>query len=234
MTPADHARRTLLARLSGALYVQAVPDPVNPPWGETLANTVGARVQRYRKLRGVTAQQVSDLLMSSLGVDMKRTALGGLESGARKAVALSEVFALAYVLRVPPLLLMTPLGEREEVEAVPGRNAGPWDVARWITGEGLPPDGVADVTWKRNVDLLALYREHAAKEDDWRRQTRIDPTSRDGGPARIDWERVERRRAEIEDGLQLIRRAIRGRGDLPPALPSELAHIDDQEGAPGE
>lgn len=197
-----------------------------------LAATVGARVQRYRKLRNLTAQQVSDLLMSSLGVDMKRTVLGGLESGARKAVALSEVLALAYVLGVPPLLLMTPLGGREEVEAVPGHDADPWDVARWITGEGPPPDGGADPAWRRNVDLLALYRDHSSKEDDWSRQARVDPTSRDGGPARVDWDRIERRRAEIEDALRLIRRAIRGRGDLPPALPPELAHLDDGEPEP--
>ena len=181
----------------------------------------------------MTAQQLSAELLSVLGVDMKRTVIGGLESGARKAVALSEVLALAYVLGVPPLLLMTPLGEQGHVEAVPGLDVDTWDAARWITGEGPPPGGaLPDAHWRRNRDLLALYREHQANEDEWRRQTRVDRHVTDEEARRLSWERAERRRAEIEDALRLIRRAIRGRGDLPPALPVELAHLDDGEPEP--
>lgn len=214
------------------MYVADVPDPVNPPWSELLSATVGARVQRYRKLRGLTAQQVSDLLMSSLGVDMKRTVLGGLESGARKAVSLSEVLALAYVLGVPPVLLMSPLGETGEVEAVPGVDLDTWDFTRWITGEGLPPDGIATPQWRQNVDLLALHREHAAKERDWKEQTHLAVVGDSAEQIDGMFERALGRRREIEDGLRLIRRAIRGRGDLPPALAQELAHLDDGEPEP--
>lgn len=226
-----------IARFSGALYVALVPNPVSRPWSETLAATVGARVARYRRERGLTAQQLSAELLSALDVDMKRTVIGGLESGTRKAVALSEVLALAYVLGVPPLLLMTPLGERGDVEAVPGLTGDTWDVARWVTGEAPPPGGgLPDEHWRRNVDLLALYREHQGKEDEWRRETRVgvvadsdDELQREWA---VEWDRVRERRREIEGSLRLIRRAIRGRGDLPPALPDVLAHLDADEPAP--
>lgn len=232
-TPDDRARMDRLARFSGALYVPDVSDPVSRPWSEALAATVGARVVRYRRERGMTAQQLSAELLTVLGVDMKRTVIGGLESGVRKAVALSEVFALAYVLGVPPLLLMTPLGEQGDVEVVPGLDTDTWDATRWITGEGPPPDGaLPDSHWRRNVDLLALYREHQARENEWRHETRVDVRNDDEEARRLSWDRVERRRAEIEGTLRFIRRAIRGRGDLPPALPPELAHLDEDEPEP--
>lgn len=196
-----------------------------------MAVVVGQRVQRYRKARGLTGQELS-VALADLGVQLKRNVIGNLESGYRRTVSLAEVLALAYVLGVPPVLLMTPLGERDEVDAVPGHVADPWDVARWITGEGLPPDGIPDAVWKRNVALLELYREHQSMENEWRRQTLIDPRGREGESSPIDWDRVEQRRTELERALELIRGAIRGRGDLPPALRPELAHLDDGEPEP--
>ncbi len=210
--------------------------PESPkPWPDLLAAAVGERVAHYRRERGFTAQQLSNALREQLGVDMKRTVLGGLESGVRKAVTLSEILALAYVLGVPPLLLITPVGEEPEFEALPGMRTDTWDVAQWITGEGPPPrDGPEDRArelWRRHVDLLTLYREHAAKERDWKARTRIAVA--DSPDERNDlFERALTRRREIEDGLRLIRRAIRGRGDLPPALPPELAHLDADEPVP--
>ncbi|MFC5996257.1 helix-turn-helix domain-containing protein [Pseudonocardia hispaniensis] len=208
-----------------------MPESRPKPWPESLAAAVGQRVAYYRRERGLTAQQLSDELKTRLGVNMKRTVLGGLESGARKAVGLAEILAIAYVLGVPPLLLMTPLGERADIELLPGVDADPWDAAQWITGEGKPPSGSPDALWRRNADLLTLYREHTAKEAEWRAQTRIPPDLSPEEANRL-FERAAARRAEIEDALRYIRRSIRGRGDLPPALPPELAHLDADEPEP--
>ncbi len=203
-----------------------------PPWAEALAAAVGRRVAHYRNRRGLTAQQLSDALRE-LGVDLKRTVIGNLESGYRRTVSLSEILAIAYVLGVPPLLLMTPVGEEAAFGVLPDVDVDPWDAARWITGEGPPPNGDADAIelWRRHVDLLTLYREHQAKEDEWRRQTRITEGMSAEEVDRL-FERALTRRREIEDSLRLIRRAIRGRGDLPPALSPELAHLDDDEPSP--
>jgi len=175
----------------------------------------------------MSVQQMSAKL-EAMGITLKRTVIGNLESGYRRTVSLAEILALAYVLGVPPLLLMAPIGESDTFEALPTGELDTWDAARWITGEGMPP-GPIDEQWKRNVDVLTLYRRHTAALDDWRRQTR---TAVGDSPEEIDrmLERALVRRREIADGLRLIRQLIRAHGDLPPALPQELQHIDDEEG----
>ena len=179
----------------------------------------------------MTAAQLSDAL-APLGVSLKRAVIANLESGVRRTISVAEVLALAYVLGVPPLLLLVPVGEAGEVEILPGVDAEPWDAARWITGEGAVParrDRETDQLWRANVDLLRLYREHTARVADWRARTRIAVVADTEQERDRLFERALARRREIEDALRLIRRAIRDRGDQPPALPPELAPLDAEE-----
>lgn len=64
----------------------------------------------------------------------------------RREVTVDELFVLAYALGVPPLLLVLPLGELDEVPVPPGgKGQHPHLVWRWATGEEPPaligPDG---------------------------------------------------------------------------------------------
>lgn len=204
-----------------------VPDP-SKTWPEALAATVGLRVARYRKERGLNQQQLSAEL-SAFGLDLKRTVINNLERGYRRTVSLAEVYVLAYVLGVPPLLLMTPLGAEPHFDVLPGTNADTWDAARWIAGEGPPPPGGPETTaqlWRSHADLLTLYREHTAKEAEWRENDRLMQDKKSLFEGSVT------RRIEIETLLRIIRRAIRGRGDLPPALPPRLAYLDEEEAPP--
>jgi len=47
--------------------------------------------------------------------------ISNLESGYRKMITLPELFVLAEALGVPPLMLMLPLGQADQIEILPGR-----------------------------------------------------------------------------------------------------------------
>lgn len=239
--PPDVSSRSGFTSSVESATVHPVPDEsATSTWSENLSAVVGQRVQRYRKARGLTGQELSAAL-AELGIQLKRNVLGNLESGYRRTVSLPEVLALAYVLGVPPVLLMLPVGADEDVEALPGMTTHTWDAARWVTGEGGPPGDrgpvqpldAREAAWRLNVDLLTLYREHDAKLRDWRSQTHIGVVGDSAEQVDRLFERALARRNEIEAALRLVRRAIRGRGDLPPPLPQELAHIDKEWSADG-
>lgn len=186
----------------------------------TLAKTAGRQVARFRTERKLTAQQLSDELKDRLGFEMKRTVIGNLESGYRRTISLAEILALAYVLSVPPLVLIVPLDE-EVFEVVPGARFEPWYGASWITGEGVPPlvDQAAADMWEQYeayMNLLGLYRQHHAIIGRWVRFDRSTESI----------EVVARTQQEIENALALVRWTIRGRGGVPPRLPAELEGID--------
>jgi transcriptional regulator with XRE-family HTH domain len=213
----------------------AVPEP-SDEWQVALATTVGKRVAKFRKQRGMTAQQLSDQLAEQLGVKMQRTVIGNLEAGERRTVSLAEIFALAYVLRVPAILLQVPLG-KDEFEVLPGMTVHPWYAARWVAGEGHLPGDVSDLvrTYRRPDDLLAMYRQHDTELSQWLRAARMSGASgveamRAGEelpPAAVA---ATSRLLEIENRLALLRGSIRAREAVPPPLPPQLQHLDEEGG----
>lgn len=208
-----------------------MPDPrsATEQWQQDLAGLVGRRVAYFRKQRKLTAAQLSDELKERLGFEMKRTVIGGLETGTRRTVGLAEILALANVLSVPPLLLMVPLGDedecQDEIEIVPGTRIHPWLAAQWIVGDGLPPFAEFTVDQANEhldlVNFLGLYRQHNALVGQWARTLGMEQ------PA----ERAARQQ-EIENALALVRWSIRDRDGVPPPLPPGLAAAVDQHARP--
>jgi transcriptional regulator with XRE-family HTH domain len=199
--------------------VLAVVDEPADAWEAALAKSVGNRVAQFRKQRGLTAQQLSGELRDRLGLDLKRTVIGNLESGYRRAITYAEILALAHVLNVPPLLLMVPIGT-DDFQPLPGVTEEPWWSAMWITGEGLPPacdepaPGMAD-QYVGHLDYLGLYRQHTDLIGQWTRALHLP----DPAVARAHMH-------EVEKAIALVRASIRDRGGVPPRLPKELQSID--------
>lgn len=128
-------------------------------WPDDLTAGVGRRVAIHRKRARLTAGELSEQL-AAMGIPMKRTVISNLELGYRRTVSLPEVLAIAYILRIPPLLLMVPLGQDEEFAVLPDSTVDTWTAARWITGEG---DGAG---WNRpdpDTTLMRLLRKHSAE-----------------------------------------------------------------------
>lgn len=188
----------------------------------------------------MTAQQLSDELRNQLGFEMKRTVIGNLESGYRRTITLAEVLALADVLSVPPVLLVVPLGKQSEFEVLPDTKVDPWRAARWLTGEGLPPDSTPNLAldrlWQESWQMLDLYRKHEdavfgagkarrdyqqALDELVRAEDEGDDDDRAEAKHRVSAAEAQTRQA---DGwLELARRAMGDLDLLPPPLKGPLA-----------
>lgn len=107
-------------------------------WMKRQAAAVGARVRRVRLAVGMSVQSVADYCTDELGYKMLRTTLANLESGARKNITVAEVSVLAKALGVPPLSLLYPIDEPQEVEVLPGVMKTSWEAWRWFA-DGLGP-----------------------------------------------------------------------------------------------
>jgi transcriptional regulator with XRE-family HTH domain len=162
--------------------VLAVVEEAAETWEAALAKSVGRRVAQFRKQRGLTAQQLSVRLRDRVGLDLKRTVIGNLESGYRRTISYAEILALAHVLEVPPLLLMVPIGT-DDFQPLPGGTEEPWWSAMWITGEGLPPaceeppPEMVD-RYRGHLDYLGLYRQHTDVIGQWTRAAPARPRGR--------------------------------------------------------
>lgn len=206
--------------------VPEVPQPPPQTWPESLTAVIGKRVAHYRKARKLSAQRLSDQLRDRLGVDMKRSVLGDLENGVRKAVNVSEILAIAYVLGVPPLLLVAPVGEVEDVEALPGISVDPWSLARWVGGEGGHQLLDADAPgFEQLSGFLRLYRWHDQLLNEWdgARHVTVGRLPEDD---RLALARIR----SITDQITIARNMIRQQGGQPPPLPEQLHYLDQQKG----
>lgn len=113
----------------------------------------------------MSAQQLSDAC-TELGHPIARGVLANFESGRRPTVSLAEVLVFARALRVPPLLLVFPLGEEESPEALPGEPASAWSALKWFTGEADRLPGDTEAT--SDTVTVRLYRDHDRLVEEWR------------------------------------------------------------------
>jgi hypothetical protein len=173
----------------------------------------------------MSAQALSNRC-ADLGWPIERTVISNLESGYRKTVALPELFVLAEALGVPPIMLMLPLGQAEEIEILPGRTVSTMEALRWVLGEApLPGSEWGDLAQstvaslqvhQKNVDQWTWARYYAA---------RIRSGEHEG--TEQDVAEHEARAERAVDGLRSLRSLMRARQLQPPQLPRELAGIVD-------
>lgn len=203
-------------------------------WPKRLTTVIAGQVQRIRGERRMSAQQLADAT-AELGHPVARSVIANLESGRRDTVSIAELVVLARALRVPPLLLVFPIGSEPTVEVLPGVQVPTWPAALWFTGEGsFPGEGFIE----SNNSVIADFREHDEEVERWlKSKKRADDyrqaAAREPEPKKRDeYMKV----AELEDdtrekfherSLRLIRQGIREWGCEPGQLPAELAHIDE-------
>lgn len=78
---------------------------------------LGKRLTKYRKLAGLSAQQLSDRVNG----EISRSVIANIESGRKTDVTVDQLLALSWALDIPPVALALPLDQPyEEVLIVDG------------------------------------------------------------------------------------------------------------------
>ncbi|MCC5582038.1 helix-turn-helix transcriptional regulator [Microtetraspora sp. AC03309] len=109
------------------------PDPVTP------TQVAAQRVRHYRKAHGWSAQELARRCAEAGMPNLDRSVLSNLENGRRAGLRLDEVLTLAWVLGVPPVMLMVPLGWADDVSITPTVTVHPGLAMRWLTGDEQAP-----------------------------------------------------------------------------------------------
>jgi len=182
---------------------------------------------------------------SELGAPLSLNGLSKIELGNR-GVDLDEVVALARALRVPPVLLILPLGREAMVEVLPGTKIPTWAAVKWFTGEAPFPtksdgswivDGTDYEDWVdaatklfRELDELDKERSTARSRAGAARKAaaaaKTDEEARDHERQAVRHERMAR---SAENLLRRHRAAIRAAGLDPGELLPGLMHLDEPE-----
>lgn len=214
-------------------------------WNALTTKRVGTAIAEARKRRGMTAQSLADATAQT-GYGIDRSVIAKIEKGLRQSISVAELVVIARALRVPPALLLYPVGRAEEVEFLPKESAAPWAALRWFSGDGRipldnrsPAGGVDEATglaewyedpeagWEEEAAPVTLWRQHAEQVKDWfavpalTRRMRLDEDDERDVRAR-QWRKVEQ-------SLRQTRATMRMSGLRPPRLPEDLAHVDATE-----
>ncbi|MFD4975614.1 helix-turn-helix domain-containing protein [Streptomyces sp. NPDC058424] len=214
-------------------------------WSMRLGRCIAAEVKRYRHIRGMSAQQLSDAC-AALGHPIARSVIANFESGRRPTISVAEVLVFARALGVPPVLLLYPLGRVEDVEVLPGNTQRTSAGLDWFTGRSAFPgryigfgavDEVSGLSewyedreagWEAGAAPIRLYQSHHGAVRGWSSAERsVRRMGLAEEHARAELVKV---RGRYEGQLREIRSDLRGRGLLLPPLPHELQHIDEDKG----
>jgi transcriptional regulator with XRE-family HTH domain len=102
-----------------------------------VSDLAGRRIREARKRRKWTVRDLADHCAKAGAGHITATVITNLETRRRatREITVDELLAIAYVLEVPPVLLMSPVSQGEELEIVPGVVKGPLEGAAWIADE---------------------------------------------------------------------------------------------------
>jgi transcriptional regulator with XRE-family HTH domain len=201
---------------------------------------IARRVRQLRESYKWSAERLANE-MTQAGAPWDRTIVANLENGRRGTVSVAELLALGYVLDIPPVSLLAPLGEDETMTVLPGLELRPYELRAWLIGAGrlasrVTPDTPAGAQrWQRAVRPVRLYeRLTDANRDLHRLDIERRAAQKVGEPARI-----QEAEAAYVDGLRAwaeVVKAMHEDGMRLPALVPEwitdarelglLDHID--------
>jgi transcriptional regulator with XRE-family HTH domain len=207
----------------------------NPDWSPSFTARVAEQMRRARKAAGLTVAEAAEAC-ASLGLSVPKTTITNLETGRRSSIDLAEFLVLAEVYEVPPVSLLFPLGTDASVAVLPDREVPTWEAVSWFTGE-TPLDKPAPEGSAR--DVLDTYRTHSDAVATALASSRLAKERRRKAGITLD---AARRDALLETAasyeqlafddcreLREFRNAMRERGLIPPALPTDLTFVDNPE-----
>ncbi|MFE2595934.1 helix-turn-helix domain-containing protein [Streptomyces sp. NPDC059396] len=209
-------------------------------WAAAFTALVAQAIREARKGAGLTMGEVAQGCADRGLAEITEHSLKNLELGRKASITVADFVVLADVLGVPPVTLLFPLGTSATVEVLPGREVSTWDALAWFTGETPLDTPAAEGTAR---DVLELFRQHGdlvaaarssyalARERRRAASTTLDRTRRATLLQRAQG--YEEHAFEDAQELRTYRDRMRQRGLTPPALPDELAFVDQAESPTG-
>lgn len=205
-------------------------------WPTVFTGRIAQRLRDSRKAAGLTMAEVAQGCADRGLPEFTEHSMKNLESGRKTSITITDFFVLADVLGVPPVTLLFPLGTSATVEVLPGKEVSTWDAVAWFTGETpldeAAPEGTARDTldaFRHHGDLVAAATSSYALAKERRRaaSTTLDRARRATLLQRA--EGYEEHAFEDAKELRTFRSRMGERGLTPPALPDELAFVDQPE-----
>lgn len=143
------------------------------------------RIREARTKRGWRVKDLAEHCRKAGAAKLTAAVITNLETRRRpgREISLEEVLALAWVLEVPPVHLMTPLSGDEVLEVVPGEEMGPLEAPGWLADDeavlgpvrsaasGYP--GHTEPALRHKNSPLTLIRQVAATADIIRFRQRV-------------------------------------------------------------
>jgi transcriptional regulator with XRE-family HTH domain len=207
-------------------------------WPSAFTARVARQMREARRAAGLTMADVAQGC-ADRGFESTEQTIKNLETGRRTSLTLAEFVVLADVLGVPPVTLLFSLGSTATVEVLPGREISTWDALAWFTGETPmdqpPPEGTAREVldaFRNHGDLIAAALSSTALAKERRRAA---STTLDRARRQVLLERAagyEEHAFEDCQELRAFRARMRDRNLVPPALPDDLAFVDQPENHP--
>lgn len=97
------------------------------------------RIREARKKRGWRVKDLADACAKAGAAHITAAVITNLETRRRpgREITAEELLTLAWVLEVPPLQFLAPLGGGEALQVVPGEAKDPADAAGWLTDDDM-------------------------------------------------------------------------------------------------
>lgn len=205
-------------------------------WPGVFTARVVQAMREARRAGGLTMGDLAQGCADRGHPEITEQTIKNLETGRRASMTIADFVVLADALGVPPVTLLFPLGIDATVEVVPGREVSTWDALAWFTGETPTAQPAPQGTAR---ELLDLFRSHGdlvaaatastalAKERRREASTTLDRTRRTALLERAAG--YEEHAFEDCTDLRAFRTRMRERDLVPPALPPDLAFVDQPE-----
>jgi hypothetical protein len=183
-------------------------------WADEQAARTAAEVRRLRNAQGRSAQWVADRT-AELGYPISRATIADIENGRRKWLTTTELVVLAWVLKVPPVLLLYPALPDGPVEIVPGVEKPSLEAVLWFSGElayGHVGDEPRDFqAAKDGPEPVELARERVTTQGQITIWSKMAAAMKDPAVAQSFIDQIESAQArigEINDRLRQIDGAV--------------------------
>lgn len=158
-------------------------------------STIGDRLAHYRRLAGLSAQQLSD----KTGGKISRGVIANIESGRRDDMTVRELLDLCFVLQVPPVAMAFDLQEpygRVELAGEDDLHASA--LINWFNAEPETASrGRANPAKSAAWALIEAHREASEAMSNYSSLLRNNPTGQDDAELRRERVRIEKALARL-------------------------------------